>query len=79
MELAASHAGERNAMLQAHMNEYQGEVDGIIKREGIRPYEYLEKKGVLSERFLGAHSLILWKKKRSLSEKKGKNLSLSVQ
>ncbi len=59
VELAASHAGERNAMFQAHMNEYQGEVDGIIKREGIRPYEYLEKKGVLSERFLGAHSLIL--------------------
>lgn len=44
VELAASHAGERNAMFQAHMNEYQGEVDGIIKREGIRPYEYLEKR-----------------------------------
>lgn len=70
VELAASHAGERNAMLQAHMNEYQGEVDGIIKREGIRPYEYLEKKGVLSERFLGAHSLILSEEEKELIREK---------
>ena len=40
---AAEHAREHNTMLQAHMNEYQGEVDGIIAREGMRPYEYLEK------------------------------------
>ena len=52
------------------MNEYQGEVDGIIKREGIRPYEYLEKKGVLSERFLGAHSLILSEEEKELIKEK---------
>lgn len=58
-KLAAEHAEERGAMLQAHMNEYPGEIDGIIRREGMRPYEYLEKSGVLSPRFLGAHSLLL--------------------
>lgn len=65
-ELAAGHAKERNAVLQAHMNEYQGEVDGIIKREGMRPYEYLEKMGVLSPKFLGAHSLILSEEEKEL-------------
>ncbi len=65
-ELAAGHARERGAMLQAHMNEYQGEVDGIIAREGMRPYEYLEKMGVLSDRFLGAHSLILSEEEKEI-------------
>ncbi len=70
-ELAAGHAQERGAMLQAHMNEYQGEIDGIIEREGLRPYEYLEKMGVLSEKFLGAHSLILSEKEKRLIKERG--------
>lgn len=70
-EMAAAHAKEKNAMLQAHMNEYQGEVDGIIKREGMRPYEYLEKMGVLSSRFLGAHSLILSEEEKVLVKEHG--------
>lgn len=69
-ELAAGHARERGAMLQAHMNEYQGEVDGIIKRENMRPYEFLEKMGVLSDRFLGAHSLILSETEKELIKKR---------
>ncbi len=70
-QLAAGHAKERGAMLQAHMNEYQGEVDGIIRREGMRPYEYLEKMGVLSSRFLGAHSLILSEEEKEIIKKYG--------
>lgn len=66
VELAADHAGKKGTMLQAHMNEYMGEVDGIIKREGMRPYEYLEKLHVLNENFLGAHSLILTKDEKAL-------------
>lgn len=69
--LAAQHARERGAVLQAHMNEYQGEVDGIVKREGMRPYEYLEKMGVLSDRFLGAHSLILSEEEKVLVKERG--------
>ncbi|WP_308783802.1 amidohydrolase family protein [uncultured Blautia sp.] len=71
VELAAAHAKERSTMLQAHMNEYQGEVDGIIQREGMRPYEYLEKKGVLSDRFLGAHSLLLSESEKELIRERG--------
>ena len=74
IELAAGHARERGAMLQAHMNEYQGEVDGIIKRENMRPYEFLEKMGVLSDRFLGAHSLILSETEKELIKKRGVKL-----
>lgn len=70
-EMAAGHAGERGAVLQAHMNEYQGEVDGIVRREGIRPYEYLEKMGVLSPRFLGAHSLLLSEEEKEIVKKHG--------
>ncbi len=73
-ELAAGHARERGAMLQAHMNEYQGEVDGIIKRENMRSYEFLEKMGVLSDRFLGAHSLILSETEKELIKKRGVKL-----
>lgn len=69
--LAADHARERGAVLQAHMNEYQGEIDGIIGREGMRPYEYLEKMGVLSSRFLGAHSLILSEEEKELIKERG--------
>ncbi len=65
-ELAAEHAGDRGAMLQAHMNEYQGEIDGIIRREGMRPYEYLEKMDVLSPKFLGAHSLLLSEEEKEI-------------
>lgn len=73
-ELAAGHAKDRGAILQAHMNEYQGEVDGIIKREGMRPYEYLEKMGVLSDRFFGAHSLILSEEEKVLVKERGVNI-----
>lgn len=73
-ELAAAHAGERNAMLQAHMNEYQGEVDGLIQREGMRPYEYLDRMGALSSKFLGAHSLMLSENEKELIREKGGRL-----
>ena len=64
--MTAEHAAQRGAVLQAHMNEYQGEVDGMVARTGVRPYVYLERMGVLSERFLGAHSLLLSEEEREL-------------
>ena len=38
----------------------------IVDREGMRPYEYLEKMHVLGSNFLGAHSLILSEQEKSL-------------
>lgn len=74
VKLAADHARERGAMLQAHMNEYPGEINGIIRREGMRPYEYLDSVGVLSERFLGAHSLLLSEEEKQMIKKRGAKL-----
>lgn len=71
VELEAEHARDRNTMLQAHMNEYMGEVNGILEREGMRPYEYLEKMQVLGDNFLGAHSLILTDREKELVRDRG--------
>lgn len=71
VELEAEHARDRNTMLQAHMNEYMGEVNGILEREGMRPYEYLEKMQVLGGNFLGAHSLILTDREKKLVRDRG--------
>ncbi len=72
--LAAERARERNTMLQAHMNEYMGEVKGIQAREGMLPYEYLESLHVLGSNFLGAHSLILSPQEKALIKERGANL-----
>lgn len=71
IRLAHEHAAERGAVLQAHMNEYQAEVDGIVKRTGMRPYEFLEKEGILSERLLGTHSLLLSEQEKELVKDRG--------
>lgn len=66
IRLVGEHGAERETMIQAHMNEYPGEVEAICRRWGMRPYEYLEQAGILSEHFLGAHSLILSAREKEL-------------
>ena len=46
-------AKKRDAMLEAHMNEYDKEVENVIEKTGLPPYEYLEKLGVLNSDFIG--------------------------
>lgn len=62
----SEHANERQALLQAHMNEYAGEVNFHLQRFQLRPYEYLDSLGVLSDRFIGAHSIILSEHEKAL-------------
>lgn len=59
IEKVFAHAIERDTFVMSHMNEYQKEIDGIVERSGKTPYEFLDSFGVLSEKFIGAHSLIL--------------------
>ncbi|HIU87603.1 MAG TPA: amidohydrolase family protein [Candidatus Avilachnospira avistercoris] len=66
MELASLRARERHTLLQAHMNEYPGEISFFMEREHLRPYEYLDKLGILSGDFLGAHSLLLSEHEKEL-------------
>lgn len=71
METAASRANERKTMLQAHMNEYPGEINFFMEREQMRPYEYLDRLGILGENFLGAHSLLLSEEEKDLLAQRG--------
>jgi 5-methylthioadenosine/S-adenosylhomocysteine deaminase len=69
--MAAERATERHTMLQAHMNEYPGEINFYMERKQMRPYEYLDSLGVLGPDFLGAHSLLLSEREISLLSERG--------
>lgn len=66
MERAAKRAREKGTTLQAHMNEYPGEITPFLSRFQKRPYEFLDAKGILGPWFLGAHSLLLSEKEKDL-------------
>ncbi len=65
----AEHAKERGTMLEAHMNEYDKEVQYVIEKTGLPPYEYLDSLKVLGDYFIGAHSLILTEKEKEIIQK----------
>lgn len=71
IRMAAERAAERHTMLQAHMNEYPGEINFYMERKQMRPYEYLDSLGVLGSDFLGAHSLLLSEREISLLSERG--------
>lgn len=66
IERSAQKAQERGTFLQAHMNEYPGEVNFFLQRFQKRPYEYLDSFHVLSDRFIGAHSIMVSAHERAL-------------
>ena len=65
----SKHARERETMIQAHMNEYGKEVDYVVEKTGLPPYEYLDSLNVLDDSFIGVHSLILTEKEKEIIEK----------
>lgn len=69
IEKAGTHARERNAILQAHMNEYPNEVNYFLQKKQMRPLEYLESLGVLDENFLAAHSILLSENEKEILKK----------
>lgn len=78
IELAIRRAHDRGTTLQAHMNEYPAEVQGIVDRTGgLRPYVWLAKMGGLNERFLGAHSIFLSDEEMTLIAKNHVTISHS--
>ena len=74
--MATERAKENQTMLQAHMNEYPGEINFYMERKQLRPYEYLDSLGVLGPDFLGAHSLLL---SESAGKAGSEGLPLSLQ
>ena len=63
---AAERARSHKTYLQAHMNEYAGEVNYTLERYQLRPFEYLAKLDTLGENFLAAHCLMLSAKERTI-------------
>lgn len=68
---AAERARERGTFLQAHMNEYPGEVNYTLERYKQRPVEYLDSLGVLGDNFVAAHGIMLSPRERELLAKRG--------
>lgn len=66
---AADMAKKHHTFLEAHMNEYPAEVQGIIDRTGQHPYEFLESLDVLGPRFIGAHSIFLTSHEKAIIQK----------
>lgn len=67
----AQRAQERHTMLQAHMNEYAGEVNYTLQNYQMRPVEYLDSLGVLESDFLAAHGIMLSPSERAILARKG--------
>ena len=65
----ADHAKERNAFIQAHMNEYPNEINFFLQRKQMRPLEYLDTLGVLNEKFIAAHCIMLSEKEKDILQK----------
>lgn len=68
---AARRAKERGAKLQAHMNEYAGEVNYFLTNKRVRPFEYLDSMGILDENFIAAHCILLSEREKDLLAERG--------
>ncbi|MBT9775409.1 amidohydrolase family protein [Clostridium sp. MCC353] len=66
---AFSHAKDRGAFIQAHMNEYPNEINYHLERYQKRPMEYLDSLGVLGSNFVSAHSLLMSENEMDLMKK----------
>lgn len=63
---AAERAKETGTLLQAHMNEYPGEINFFLQKKQLRPVEYLDSLRVLGENFVSAHSLLLSEREKQI-------------
>ena len=62
----AARAAQRGAKLQAHMNEYAGEVNFSLTNRRMRPFEYLDSVGILDGNFIAAHCLLLSEREKEI-------------
>ena len=62
LQWLANYAQKHQLRYHIHMSETTREVNNCLKEHGCRPYEYMERLGILEQmqnRFIGAHSLWL--------------------
>lgn len=59
IRLVFSEAKRRKIPTEVHMNEYASEVYDFIEKYGVRPFEFMEQEGLMSECFIAAHCIFL--------------------
>jgi 5-methylthioadenosine/S-adenosylhomocysteine deaminase len=77
---------KHNLLIHMHLSETEEEIHFCHERYGLSPVEFLDREGLLSERFVGAHGCwisnndaeILAQRKASLINNPVSNLKLSV-
>jgi len=67
-------AEQHGLMLNLHLSETSGEVEECVSKNGLRPAEYLEKLGVLSERLVLSHCV--WLNDREIELLRERNVAV---
>ncbi len=73
---AKEFAEEKNIPLNFHLSETRGEVNNHRKATGMRPVEWLDKIGALTDKMIAAHSAWLTMNEVRLMGKAGMSVSL---
>lgn len=63
-------AAEKDTLIHVHLSETKQEVEDCIRRYGMRPVEFLEDIGFLSERTIACHCVHLSKKEIEILKKR---------
>ncbi len=66
---AADFARDHGLLIHVHLSETQKEVEDCIRKEGVRPAEYLEKIGFLGPNVIACHGVYLNQKEILLLKK----------
>ena len=53
------YAKEHDIPTEVHMNEYASEVYDFIEKYGVRPFEWMEREGLIGNKFTAAHGIFL--------------------
>lgn len=65
---------EQGVFVHMHLSETREEVEFCKERYGLRPAQFLDKLGLLSERFIGAHGCWLEEEEIRLMAERGANV-----
>jgi len=71
LQRAAALAGRKNALLHIHLSETRDEVKTCVERYGCTPARHLERLGLLGERTVAAHCVMLDEEEIALLARRG--------
>uniref|UniRef100_UPI004057AF80 amidohydrolase family protein n=1 Tax=Candidatus Electronema sp. TaxID=2698783 RepID=UPI004057AF80 len=71
LQRAAALAERKNSLLHIHLSETRDEVKGCVERYGCTPVRHLEQLGLLNERVVAAHCVMLDEEEIALLARRG--------